>query len=195
MRFLILMFVSCFAFAAEVVDTSITQDTVQTNDAINSPTSVMQNTQVNSGVTHDSFGGGVSCSRATLQSGVIQTFNGHNDSPQAFLSVSIPLGGRDDCKRAADAQVYFAQKRTEDLSERIRRENITHAKEIEEQSLRYADLLAKVCLNYHDKVVAEIGSTMEVECRKYSPTRVNHGHSPADSFDTQQFNRVSNHSH
>ena len=69
-KLLLLFTILCVNVSAQE-STSITQDTVQSNDAINAPTSVMQNTQVNSGVTFDSFGGGVTCARATFQAGLI----------------------------------------------------------------------------------------------------------------------------
>lgn len=186
---------SASLFAAEPPDTTITQDTVQSNDAINAPTSVMQNTQVNSGVTHDSYGGGVSCARTTLQAGVIQSFNGPYDEPQAFISFNVPLGDDTNCEDAASKQISLTHQRTKNLEEQMRRDNESHEKEMQKLSLLYANLLAKTCMDWHSKVVAKQDSTLESECRTYSPLKVNHGHAEADPYDTSSYNRVSDHNH
>lgn len=196
MKSLILLccIVGSASLLADPPDTTITQDTVQSNDAINSPTSVMQNTQVNSGVTHDAYGGGVSCARSTLQAGAIQSFNGVYDEPQIFIGFNIPLGDSD-CDIAAKNQISLVHQQTKALEERVRRDNESHAQEIKKRDLQYADLLAKVCLNFHGKLVAEKDSLMAKECQKYSPTVVKHGHTEADHFDEDRFTRVSGHSH
>ncbi|MCH9735906.1 MAG: hypothetical protein K0U78_15360 [Actinomycetia bacterium] len=179
---------------ADPPDTNITQDTVQSNDAINAPTSVMQNTQVNSGVTHDAYGGGVSCARTTLQAGVIQSFNGVYDDPQVYVGFNMPLGDSD-CDDAARGQISLTHQRTRALEEQVRRENESHEKEMKKLSLLYANLLAKTCMDWHGKVLAKRDSTMERECKTYSPTNIKHGHKEADSYDTENYNRVSDHSH
>lgn len=195
---LLLILVMGSVSAAEPInppDTNITQDTVQSNDAINNPTSVMQNTQINSGVTHDSYGGGVSCSRTTLQAGVIQSFNGAYDEPQVYVGFNMPLGDGDTCETAAQKQISLTHQRTMALQSQIKRDNEMHDQEIKKRDLQYADLLAKICMTWHKQIVAERDSTLESECKQYSPLYSKHGHKDADSFDKENFSRISDHSH
>ncbi len=183
--------------ADDPTNTTITQDTVQSNDAINAPTSVMQNTQVNSGVTHDSYGGGVSCARTTMQMGAISSVDSgrYDTGTQLYVGFSIPLGSDTDCENAARKQTSLTHQRTMSLSEQMRRENESHGKEMQKLTLLYANLLAKTCMDWHGKIVAERDSTMEKECRIYAPTKIKHGHAEADHYDKEKFNRVSDHSH
>lgn len=190
---------SAFVYAdpAEVDSdtTNITQDTVQENEAINAPTSVMQNTQVNSGVTHDYYGGGVACAKTTLQGGLIQSFNGEYDEPQIYIGFNMPLGEGADCERAASKQASFIHQRTRSLEEEMIRKNESHDMEQRKSELKYADLLAKVCLNFHGKLLAKRGSFMDNECSVFSPTKVRHGHEEADKFDEVNYTRVADHTH
>ena len=166
---IILTSLFCFNVLADDL-TSINQDTNQKNSSINSPTSVMSNTQVNGGVTFDSYGGGVTCARSTVQvgaSGNVGSRNGYNTGTQVYVGVNIPFGSGADCKRAANAQLFLNKQRRLTLKELMRRDNEEHRHEMKRKDLMYADLLAKVCTNFHDKVVAASGSTMAKECKDY----------------------------
>lgn len=159
----------CSAVSANEV-TSMTQDTIQQNESVNSPTSVMSNTQVNSGVTFDSYGGGVTCSRTTMQLGATSSVNAHsgyNTGTQLYVGVNIPFGDGSDCKDAAEAQLLLNKQRTLTLKELMRRDNENHKKEMKRKDLMYADLLAKVCINFHGKVAAHNDSVMSKECKGY----------------------------
>jgi len=189
--FLIIILLSTSVFAAENDLTSITNDNVQANDAINSPTSVMSNTQVNSGVTFDSYGAGVTCARTTIQIGAIGNINGHsryNTGTQAYIGVNIPFGSGQNCKDAAAAQLFLNKQRTLTMSELMRRDNENHKQEIKRKDLMYADLLAKACRYHHDKLVASNGSTMEKECSLY---KVIDHHKP--NYDPGSFSRIADH--
>lgn len=170
-------------------NTSITQDTIQQNDAINSPTSVMQNTQVNSGVTFDSFGGGVTCAKSTLQMGAISSVDSrYNQGTQLYVGVNIPIGNDTDCEEAARKQNSLVHQKTMQLKSLIRNNNELHEQEIKKQNLLYADLLAKVCRNYHEVLVAKNDTTMAIECDKY---RVIDHHKP--KYDTNEYSRIGDH--
>jgi sulfur carrier protein ThiS len=49
----------------------------------------------------------------------------------------------------------------------MRRDNEHHKQEMKKKDLMYADLLAKVCMNFHGKVVARNDSVMAKECASY----------------------------
>lgn len=190
MKYLIIIMFLCVNVSAQE-STSITQDTVQSNDAINAPTSVMQNTQVNSGVTFDSYGGGVTCARSTFQFGVIGNVGGrslYNTGTQAYAGINVPLFGGSSCKDAAQAQLFLNKQRRLTLTELMRRDNEKHVKEMLKSDLRYADLLAKVCKNFHDKLVAHKDSTMAIQCASY---RVIDHHKP--KYDTSEYLRIADH--
>ena len=192
MKYLFLaILISASTLATENDLTSITNDNVQANDAINSPTSVMSNTQVNSGVTFDSYGAGVTCARTTIQIGAIGNINGpsrYNTGTQAYIGVNIPFGSGQNCKDAASAQLFLNKQRTLTMSELMRRENENHRHEMKRKDLMYADLLAKACKYHHDKLVAANGSTMEKECSLY---KVIDHHRP--SYDEGDYSRVAGH--
>jgi len=170
---------------------SITNDTVQANDAINSPTSIMSNTQINSGVTFDSYGAGVTCARTTIQIGAIGNINGHsryNTGTQAYIGINIPFGDGQNCKDAASAQLFLNKQRKITMVELMRRENESHKHEMKKKDLMYADLLAKVCANFHDKLVAANDSVMAKECNSY---KVIDHHKP--SYDINSYSRIADH--
>lgn len=176
-------------------NTTITQDTIQQNDAINAPTSVMQNTQVNSGVTHESFGEGVSCARTTIQGGLIQSFNGVHDEPQVYIGFNMPIGTGDSCEVASRKQTSLVHQRTLGLKQRIKNENELHEKQMREKDLLYAELLANVCIKFHGKLFAEKDSYMAEQCETYSPINVKHGHKKADKKENKRYKRISDHTH
>ena len=186
---LLIALTSVSSLAADGMANSMTQDAIQQNESVNSPTSVMSNTQVNSGTTFDSYGGGVTCARATWQMGAIGTAaSKYTQGAQLYVGISGPIGSGSDCKDAAKLQNYLNRTRTQDLKERIRRTNLTHAADMKKQELLYADLLAKVCENQHSKVVALEGSFMDSACDTYKT--ISH-HKP--SYDTEKYHRVSGH--
>lgn len=191
MKYLLLILaVLCVNVSAQEA-TNITQDTVQSNDAINAPTSVMQNTQVNSGVTFDSYGGGVTCARPTFQFGVIGSVGGkslYNTGTQAYAGINVPLFGGSSCEDAAQAQLFLNQQRKLTLTELMRRDNEKHVKEMLKKDLMYADLLAKVCKNFHPQLVAQKDSTMAIQCASY---RVIDHHEP--KYDTSEYLRIADH--
>lgn len=163
------MVLSCGTASANDL-TSMTQDAIQQNESVNAPTSVMSNTQVNSGVTFDSYGGGVTCSRTTVQMGATSSINAHsgyNTGTQLYVGVNIPFGNGTDCKNAAKAQLFLNKQRTLTLKELMRRDNENHKQEMKKKDLMYADLLAKVCMNFHGKVAARNDSVMAKECASY----------------------------
>ena len=165
-----LLFLCGVVNASELDSTNITQDTMQQNEAVNSPTSVMSNTQVNSGVTFDSYGAGVSCARATVQMGAIGNVHGdsaYNTGTQLYVGINIPFGSGSDCKDAARTQTFLNKQRTIVLKELVRRNNEVHVQEMKKKDLMYADLLAKVCLNFSGKIVADVNSIMARECKAY----------------------------
>lgn len=180
---------------ADPTNAVLTQDTMQNNTATVAPTSVMQNTQVNDAITHDSYGGGVSCARATMNAGIVQNFNGEFDEPQVFVGFSMPIGGDYNCEDAARKQISLTHVRTMSLKEKIRRDNESHVSELRLADIKYADLLAKICMNHHGKVLAKRDTTMNQECKAFAPTKVKHGHEKADTFDESEYARIADHSH
>ena len=190
MKKLLVALLFCGSISANDL-TSLAQDTNQSNEAIVSPTSVMSNTQINSGVTFDSYGGGVTCARPTIQVGAVGNFNGqrkYNTGTQVYVGVNIPFGAGSDCESAARAQTFLNKQRRLTMKEVMRRANETHKHEMKKKDLMYADLLAKVCLNFHSQVVADNDSVMAKECKTYKV--INH-HKP--SYDPSSYTRVSGH--
>ena len=187
---IILTSLLCFNVSANEFNdlSSITQDTNQQNSSINSPTSVMNNTQVNGGVTFDSYGAGVTCSRPTMQVGATGSVNnrGYNTGTQLYVGVSIPLGSGSECKKAARSQLFLTEQRRLTLRELMRRDNEEHKHEMKRKDLMYADLLAKVCINFHSQVVAATDSTMAKECKDYLV--IDH-HAP--KYESTEYSRVS----
>jgi hypothetical protein len=166
---LILALTSLSAIADdEVYAGTMTQDAIQQNTASNAPTSVMSNTQLNGGTTFDSYGGGVTCSRATFQGGMIGNVKGqYRQGAQLYMGISVPIFSGDDCKQAARTQTTLNEWRVTDLKEAIKQGKESHAEEIKRSKLMYADLLAKVCQNHHQKMSASVGSLMDLECDKF----------------------------
>jgi len=181
---------SCATLANDDVN-SITNDTVQQNDATVSPTSVMSNTQVNSGTTFDSYGGGVTCARATFNIGTVGTVggnSGYNTGTQIYAGVNIPLFSGKSCEDAAKAQLYIKRQQRLTMQEVMRRDNELHKANMKKKDLQYADLLAKVCMNFHDKIVAKNDSTLTKECIQYRT--ISHGN---PKYDEGDYSRIADH--
>jgi len=187
----VLLLLSLASLSAMAETGVMSQNNAQENQSVNSPTSVMSNTQINGGVSHDSYGGGVNCSRTTWQVGAVGIANSnYQTGTQLYAGVTGTFGDEGRCKDAANAQIYLTRMKQRDLEQHIKRTNLTHAEEIKKQRLLYADLLAKVCENQHDKVVALDGSVLDSECDTYST--ISH-HSK--EYDKTKFHRVSGHGH
>lgn len=179
------------ALANNVDNDSINNQASQQNYSTSSPTSVMSNTQVNSGTTFDSYGGGVTCARATFNIGAVGTVDGHsnyNAGTQIYAGVNIPLFSGKSCKDAAKAQLNIKRQQRLTMQEMMRRDNEAHKADMKKKDLQYADLLAKVCMNFHSKVVAQNDSTLAIECNNYRT--INHGE---PEYNEAEYSRVSGH--
>ena len=189
----LLLITSIFTCSAIANDTNSSIDNMasQQNYSTSSPTSVMSNTQVNSGTTFDSYGGGVTCARATFNLGTVGTIGGHDGfstGTQIYAGVNIPLFSGRTCEEAAIAQLNIKRQQKYTMQELRRRDNETHKAEIKRKNLQYADLLAKVCMNFHSKVVAKNDSVLAKECESYRV--IDHG---KPEYSEIEYSRVSGH--
>ena len=188
---LITAIASCNAHSNNVDNDSINNQASQQNYSTSSPTSVMSNTQVNSGTTFDSYGGGVTCARATFNIGAVGAVDGHsnyNTGTQIYAGVNIPLFSSKSCEDAAKAQLNIKRQQRLTMQEIMRRDNESHKASMKKKDLQYADLLAKVCINFHSKVVAKNNSVLAKECESYRV--IDHG---KPEYSEIEYSRVSGH--
>ena len=191
---LLVFLVPSLCVGQTVDNDSVTNFSDQDNDAVNAPTSIMSNTQVNGGVTRDHFGGGVACSRATLQIGTTYTDNESVEAGTVYAAVNIPLGDGSDCKNAASRHGAYVHERTMELKHEIVRKDERHAKDMRKMDLMYKDLLLSVCKNWHPQVGIAEKDPLFAKCSIATPLREQHGHEgPDDHFKSGQFERVMGH--
>lgn len=189
-----LALIPCISFGATVNNDSVNNFSDQENEAVNAPTSIMSNTQVNGGVTHDTFGGGVACSRATLQVGTTYTDNEDLEAGTVYAAVNIPLGSGSDCERAAERHGAYVHERTMELKHEIKRKDEIHTKTIRNMDLKYKDLLLAICSNWHPKVGIRESDPFFAQCSIATPLKKEHGHKgPDDHFNYEEFGRVMGH--